>query len=216
MEPKHFDFRLCLNPECRLRYPVPRGNRSGERCPMCLSETIVVAESAAEAEGNTQPRRQIHAASLEALLDNVRSALNVGSIYRTAEGHAFRHLYLCGISPTPENTEVRKTALGAEHTVAWSAHRNAVELISTLKQDGCNIWALERTPKAKAIESVSLPDSKGSRVVLVVGNEQAGVDPGILDMADEVLKLEMQGRKQSFNVAVAFAIAAHALTHTKS
>lgn len=216
MEPKHFDFRLCLNPECRLRYPVSRGNLSGERCPICLSETIVVAESASDVEGNTSPRQKAREATLEALLDNVRSALNVGSIYRTAEGHGFRHLYLCGISPTPENTEVRKTALGAEHTVAWSAHRNAVELISTLKQDGCNIWALERMPKAKPIEFVTLPDSNGSRVVLVVGNEQAGVDPGILDMADDVLKLEMQGRKQSFNVAVAFAIAAYALTHRKN
>jgi 23S rRNA (guanosine2251-2'-O)-methyltransferase len=206
-----FDFRLCVNPDCGLRYPAPRGNKAGERCPVCLGHTVLVEESAAPYEGIEKSTNAPSNNELQAVLDNVRSALNVGSIFRSAEGYGLRHLYLCGITPTPSAPGLRKTALGAEELVKWYVHKNAVQLISSLKNDGYCIWALEHTPESRTLESVLATAKQGERRVLVVGNERAGVDPGILRLADQVVHLTMHGRKGSFNVAVAFAIAAHVL-----
>ncbi len=176
---------------------------------MCLGETVMVAEGRLEQEdARATGRREV--TGLAALIDNVRSTWNVGSIFRSAEGFGIRHLYLCGITATPEDVDLRKTALGAESFVPWSAHRNAVQLIKRLKDEGREIWALERMAGSEALESATASTQMG-KIVLVVGNEQAGIDPGILELADRVVHIEMQGRKRSFNVAVAFAVAAAAL-----
>jgi len=188
----------------------------GVRCPICLGSTAIVAERTAERERDSDARCEPDADALQCVLDNVRSALNVGSILRTAEGYSFGHLYLCGITPAPDSPQVKKTSLGAERAVKWTSHRNGVELIASLKQDGYCIWALERTTASRAIEMVARENRQMGKRVLVVGNEQAGVDPGILHLADRVVHLEMRGRKQSFNVAVAFAIAAHVLGQTRT
>jgi 23S rRNA (guanosine2251-2'-O)-methyltransferase len=211
MSAEIFDFRLCVNPDCGLRYPAPRGNTAGKRCPVCLGHTVVVEQSAGPYEGTQTSTKSHSNKELRAVLDNVRSALNVGSIFRSAEGYGFRHLYLCGITPTPAAPELRKTALGAEGLVKWSTHANAVQLISSLKGDGYCIWALEHTQASRALESVLATATQGEKRVLVVGNERAGVDPGILRLADQVVHLAMRGHKGSFNVAVAFAIAADEL-----
>ncbi len=189
---------------------MQRGDRVGIRCPICLGKTEVVAERTTERADGTFAASKPTGGGLRCVLDNVRSALNVGSIFRTAEGYGVEHLYLSGITPTPESPRVKKTGLDAQRGVPWSAHRNAVELVTTLKQHGCRICVLERVPDSKPIES--LEPRPGSQRVLVVGNEQAGVDPGILELADEVVHLPMVGQKESFNVAVAFAIATHVLT----
>ena len=207
-----FEFRVCQNPECGLRFPAARSNSFGGRCPVCLGRTVVVAARAMDREGDGTTTHSLKADCARLVVDNVRSALNVGSILRTAEGYGFAHIYLCGITPTPEHPEVKKTALGAEDAVTWSTHKNAVELAVSLRREGMPIWALERTPMSKAIEKVVREAKQGANLALVIGNEQAGVDPGILELADEVVQLDMQGRKRSFNVAVAFAIAAHELS----
>ncbi len=88
---------------------------------------------------------------LEALLDNVRSAWNVGAMFRTADGLGVGKLLLCGITPTPETKAVRKTALGAEESVAWEYARNALDLAALLKREGALLWALEQDARAAAI-----------------------------------------------------------------
>jgi 23S rRNA (guanosine2251-2'-O)-methyltransferase len=211
MPTRSFQFRLCLSPECVLRYPITDQNRFGDRCPVCLSQTIVAAERTSQGEqdsGNWPPPRLD---GPDALIDNVRSAWNVGAIFRSAEGFGFRHLYLCGITPTPENRDVKKTGLGAQGMVPWSAHKNAVKLVSALRTDGRAVWALERTSDSVLLNSAVSAGKPPRSLVLVVGNEQAGIDPGIIALADRVAHLEMQGQKRSFNVAVAFAVAAHVL-----
>ena len=211
MSPVDYQFRLCLNPDCGLRYPLSDTNTFGDRCPVCLGETSVVAERTADREQHGSAPAKSRVSSLSALLDNVRSALNVGSMFRTAEGYGFGNLYLCGVTPTPEDPKVRKAALGAEALVSWSAHRNAVTLVSALKEKGESVWALERTAKSHALEAALNTAGRTGKRILVVGNERAGVDPGILELADQVVHLEMKGAKRSFNVAVAFAIAAHVM-----
>jgi tRNA G18 (ribose-2'-O)-methylase SpoU len=142
------------------------------------------------------------------LVDNVRSAWNVGSILRTADGFGFGQAFLCGITPTPEQAEVRKTALGAEQFVAWSQHRDAVRLAERLKAEGWRVWALEFDEGAVPVQRAG---GDGQKIVLIVGSEVTGVDPGLLALADKLVYLPMRGQKRSFNVAVAFGAAAFAL-----
>jgi len=141
------------------------------------------------------------------LLDNVRSAWNVGSIFRSADGFGFTHAYLCGITPTPENPAVTKTSLGAEDTVTWSYHKDAVQLAKGLKKESFVILALEESPNSEKIKTLK----PNQNVVLVVGNENMGVDPELLKLCEAIYHIPMRGEKKSFNVAMAFSIAAYAM-----
>lgn len=150
------------------------------------------------------------------LMDNIRSAWNVGSILRSADGFGLFHAYLCGISPTPEVEAVRKTSLGAEDSVPWSYHKDAVKLIRGLKKEGFRILALEDEPKAISLREQGKGDLTSRDSILILGSEVTGVDPGLLELCDEILYIPMRGEKKSFNVAMAFSIAAYALTDQSS
>lgn len=143
------------------------------------------------------------------LLDNIRSAANVGSILRSAEGFGFSHAFLCGITPTPENDAVQKTSLGAEDAVSWSYHKDALKLVKGLQAEGWNVFALEEDANA---EPIHLMKTLTADSILIVGNEVTGVDPDVLSLCEQVLYIPMRGAKKSFNVAVAYGIAAYALT----
>ena len=151
---------------------------------------------------------------LRALLDNIRSAWNVGSIFRTADGLGIRKLYLCGITPTPQNDSVRKTSLGAEETVAWEYSRNALETAIDLKNKGFALIALEQDEHAKTLSEFRTSEIDSQKSVLIVGNEVTGVDPELLNICDQIIHIPMHGRKHSLNVEVAFGIAAYQLTAT--
>jgi tRNA G18 (ribose-2'-O)-methylase SpoU len=159
-------------------------------------------------EAEISPRIQ-----LSVLLDNIRSAHNVGAIFRTGDGVGLRHLSLCGFTPTPEdNPAVAKTALGAEERLIWSHHRNALDLAEQLQDEGFMLVALECTAKATPIYRFKAEPPDQQPWVLVVGNERAGVDPALLARCDLVLNLPMTGEKNSLNVAAAFAAAAYWLS----
>jgi 23S rRNA (guanosine2251-2'-O)-methyltransferase len=140
-----FEIRMCGS--CGLRYPLTQGQSFGVRCPHCLGETRVVIKRDPKIENEAVPKVSGQASNekpyLTVLLDNIRSAWNTGSILRSADGFGFRHAYLCGITPTPEVEAVTKTSLGAEETVTWSHHKDAVRLVKGLKKEGVQIWALE-------------------------------------------------------------------------
>jgi 23S rRNA (guanosine2251-2'-O)-methyltransferase len=146
--------------------------------------------------------------TLHVLLDNIRSAWNVGSILRTADGFGFAHAYLCGITPTPENKDVQKTALGADEFVTWSHHMDTVKLVKGLKKEGWRVWALEEDERAQPIDQIANPPHN---TVLIIGSEVPCVDPALIDLADHVFYIPMRGQKRSFNVAVAFGVAAWVL-----
>ena len=154
---------------------------------------------------STAPKREF-----AVLLDNIRSAWNVGSIFRSADGFGFAHAYLCGITPTPESDAVTKTSLGAEDTVQWTYHKDAVKLVRTLKKKDRLVWALEEHERAVPL-SANFGSGNSRPVVLIIGNEVTGVDPGLLALSDSIFHIPMQGDKQSFNVAIAFGIAAYQL-----
>lgn len=142
------------------------------------------------------------------LLDNIRSALNVGSIIRTAEGAGIEHLYLCGFTPTPEHTKVSKTALGSEANVDWSYHSNAVAIALALRCEGTRLISLENAPNSMSLFDIE-DHFSNEKVALVVGNELTGIDPELLALSDTVAHLPMAGTKGSLNVAVALGIAVY-------
>lgn len=220
MPPDTYQIRTCLS--CGLRYPMTNENLFGIRCPVCLGETELTLRVEREANDLT-PVASLPSASpsskrtgnLTVLLDNIRSAWNVGSIFRSADGFGFTHVYICGITPTPENDAVMKTSLGAEDSVTWSYHRDAVKLIRGLKKEGWQIWALEDHERSLDFSTPVDLDSSYP-LTLILGNEKTGVDPGLLEMADKIFYIPMQGKKTSFNVAIAFGIAAYQLTGLSS
>jgi tRNA G18 (ribose-2'-O)-methylase SpoU len=207
MADSSFEIRVCSN--CGLRYPLMAGQSFGARCPQCLGETEVVLRKKMETEATESKKRTDRGRVKAVLLDNIRSAWNVGSILRSADGFGLSHAYLCGITPTPESDAMRKTSLGAEEYVGWSQHKDAVKLANGLKKEGWTVFALEEGER-------SIPLSAGKKLivgktVLLVGNEVTGVDPELLDVANHILRIPMRGQKRSFNVANAFSIAAYAL-----
>jgi len=205
---RSYQIRRCLNPGCELRYPLLVGSPFGERCPHCRSETEEVAQHGFAPEPEQTP--SVLHPPLDAFLDNVRSAWNVGSMFRTADGLGLSRLYLGGISPTPENPKVAKTSLGAEASVAWEYHPDGVQLARRLIDSGRSLWALECTPDAVPLTGIP-GSSPEAGVVLVVGNENFGVDPDILSLCERKLCIPMEGRKRSLNAAVAFGVAVYGL-----
>ncbi len=186
------------------------------RCPLCGDTLISVPRPQADQASNlsTVPAQPVQEHEpVVGVLDNIRSIHNTGSMFRTADGAGFRHLFLCGITATPDQPRLAKAALGAEQTVSWSAHRNAVDLVASLAEDGYFVVALERIVGSQTQPSLfdGQPFPANRPVALIVGNEKAGVDPALLLYCDEVLALPMEGHKNSLNVAVAFGIAAYRL-----
>ena len=206
-----YQIRLCT--ACGLRYPLTEGHTFGTRCPICMGDTRLVLSRELTLEptpSRTAAFEKNDSKRFAVLLDNIRSAWNVGSIFRSADGFGFAHAYLCGITPTPDIEAVTKTSLGAEDSVPWSYHRDAVKLVNGLKKEGWKIWALEECDGATSITRVAIPKSN-KPIVLVAGSEVTGVDPELLKLADKIFYIPMRGEKKSFNVAMAFSIAAFAL-----
>lgn len=149
------------------------------------------------------------------IVHNVRSAFNVGSIFRTADAAGVERVSLCGYTPLPAprgkkrgNTKIAKTALGAEKSVAWEHHAQIGPLLKRLKTEGRRLVALEQSRKSKSIFKFN----SRAPVALIVGNEVAGLNRKILARCDDVVQIPMHGQKESLNVAVAFGIAVYALT----
>jgi 23S rRNA (guanosine2251-2'-O)-methyltransferase len=184
------------------------------RCPQCLGETKLVSQKIIQDEDKVRIKvEKKNTLSRAVLLDNIRSAWNVGSILRSADGFGFDEAYLCGITPTPENEAVKKTSLGAEDSIRWSYHKNAVDLVASLKVEGWQVWGLEETVMSEQLPVGGKQKTEGrsEKVVLILGNEVTGVDSGLLSLCDEIFHIPMFGEKRSLNVAIAFSVAAFAL-----
>lgn len=140
-----------------------------------------------------------------AVVDNVRSLWNVGSIFRTADACGIQELALTGITGCPPRPEIAKTALGAEDVVAWSYHADAAEAIADFADRGYTPVSLESSPQAVPLDALDWP----ARPCLVIGNEVAGVSEAARSACSLHAEIPMRGMKESLNVAVAFGIAAY-------
>lgn len=138
------------------------------------------------------------------VLDNVRSLHNIGSVFRTSDAFLLESIYLCGITATPPNAEIHKTALGAEFTMNWIHFENTEEAINKLKKENYTIFAIEQVERSISLPDLKLP--KGRKFAIVLGNEVKGIEQKIVDMCDAAIEIPQFGTKHSLNVSVATGI----------
>ncbi|NPV57584.1 MAG: TrmH family RNA methyltransferase [Anaerolineae bacterium] len=139
------------------------------------------------------------------MLDNIRSAYNVGAIMRTADGAGVNRIHLLGITPTPDNPKVQKTALGAGTTIAWSQYWSYSEFLAQNQRYQYQVLGLEGGQQSSPL--FDLPVNSDFHYLLVIGNEIQGINPEIISDANSIVYLPMLGAKRSLNVSVACSIA---------
>ncbi|MBI3501231.1 MAG: RNA methyltransferase [Bacteroidetes bacterium] len=150
------------------------------------------------------------------VLDNVRSAYNVGSVFRTADAFPVEAIYLCGITCHPPHKEIAKTALGAEETVKWKYFKTTTEAIKEIKEIKYKIYAVEQAEKSIklsqwSVVSSQLPTNNGqlttdSKLALIFGHEVNGVQQEIIDLCDGCIEIPQEGTKHSLNIAVSVGV----------
>ena len=137
------------------------------------------------------------------VLDNVRSALNVGSVFRTSDAFLIENIILCGITSTPPNKEIRKAALGASDSVNWQFEENTIDAVTKLKTDGYHIMGIEQADKSSKLNNFTLSSKP---IAIIMGNEVNGVSQDVIDICDEVLEIPQFGTKHSLNISVTTGI----------
>ena len=156
---------------------------------------------------------------LVVVLDSVRSLYNVGSVFRTADAFRLAGVVLCGITATPPNAEIHKTALGAEDSVAWRHFADTMDAVAWLRSEGYTLLAVEQcegstmlqdfNPKARENESLQLTgelECSSSKYAVILGNEVKGVQQQVIDACDGCLEIPQFGTKHSMNVSVTAGI----------
>lgn len=138
------------------------------------------------------------------VLDNVRSHLNVGSVFRTADAFLVEAIWLCGITGTPPHRDIHKTALGATETVEWRHSLNTLEAIHELKRNGYKIISIEQAEKAKMLNHFK--PGPNQKYAVVFGNEVDGVEQEVVNASDIVIEIPQLGTKHSLNISVSAGI----------
>ena len=139
------------------------------------------------------------------VLDNIRSLNNVGSVFRTADAFLVSRLMLCGITATPPNNEIHKTALGAEDSVEWQYFESTIECVNALKALGYTICCLEQVKNSVALQDFEV--EKDKKYAIVLGNEVNGVEQEVVNISDVCIEIPQCGTKHSLNVSVSGGIA---------
>eukprot|EP01126_Amoeba_proteus_P049308 TRINITY_DN575_c0_g1_i2.p1 TRINITY_DN575_c0_g1~~TRINITY_DN575_c0_g1_i2.p1 ORF type:complete len:205 (+),score=43.07 TRINITY_DN575_c0_g1_i2:547-1161(+) len=193
------NLNMCLDKFLILFLPIERKyNKSLQDDQILVSteDKLVVRE---------KPQIPLHV-----ILDNLRSAFNVGSIFRTSECLGVSHIYLCGYTATPDqNSDVRRTTMGTWCSVSWSFHSDICSVISSLKEKKIPVYALETVEDSTPIFTPNFIPESGCAVIL--GNERYGISLNLLKECDGVLHIPCFGTKNSLNVGVAFGICGYEL-----
>lgn len=138
------------------------------------------------------------------ILDDIRSLHNIGSVFRTADAFLIEKIYLCGITATPPNKEIHKTALGATETVTWEHHTSVLEVIEKLKKENVTTLAIEQVESAIFLQDFEVEDNK--KYALVFGNEVHGVSQEAVALCDGCIEIPQLGTKHSLNISVSAGI----------
>ena len=138
------------------------------------------------------------------VLDNVRSEMNVGSVFRTADAFLIERICLCGITPQPPKSEIHKTALGAEESVSWQYYPTTLAAVDQLKDDGYLICSIEQVHDSVSLERFTIDN--GRKVAIVLGNEVKGVSQEVVDASDTCVEIPQEGTKHSLNISCCAAI----------
>lgn len=148
--------------------------------------------------------KQLPESGLVVVLDNIRSAHNIGSAFRSSDSFKIDKVYLCGICAQPPSAEIHKSALGAEFSVDWEYCKETLEAVRSLKEQGYTIVSVEQT-----VDSVKLDEFKRdpqAKYAFIFGNEVAGVQQEVVDNSDFSLEIPQYGTKHSLNVSVSIGI----------
>lgn len=141
---------------------------------------------------------------LVVILDNVRSQNNIGSIFRTGDAFRVQEIILCGITATPPNTEIHKTALGAEDSVKWRYFEDTLSALHELKAEGYIVFSIEQAENSISLETMQL--DKNQKYAIVLGHEVHGVQQTVIDESHDCIEIPQYGTKHSLNVSVTAGI----------
>lgn len=141
---------------------------------------------------------------LTVVLDNVRSLYNVGSVFRSCDAFRVKAVYLCGITATPPNNEIHKTALGAEDSVEWRYFHDAEEAVAELHDNGVTVYSVEQVEGSTKLQDIRIDSS--SQYAIILGNEVKGVHQSVVDASDGCIEIPQHGTKHSLNVSVTAGI----------
>ncbi len=141
---------------------------------------------------------------LVVVLDNVRSQNNIGSVFRTSDAFLVEEIILCGITATPPNTEIHKTALGAEDSVNWRYFEDTIIALNTLREEGYNIYSIEQAENSLSLEALQL--NKQKKYAVILGHEVHGVMQEVINLSDGCIEIPQYGTKHSLNVSVTAGI----------
>jgi tRNA G18 (ribose-2'-O)-methylase SpoU len=145
------------------------------------------------------------------VLENVRSAYNVGSVFRTADAFLIEAIYLTGYTAKPPHKEIKKTALGAEETVRWKHFTNAGGAIDELRQQGYEVFAIEQVENSISLEKTNFKD----KTALIFGNEVSGVEQSTIALCDGTIEIPQLGMKHSLNIATAVGVVLWEVVRTR-
>ena len=143
------------------------------------------------------------------VLDDVRSLYNVGSVFRSADAFRIEAIYLCGITATPPNAEIHKTALGGEDSVAWKYFERTEDAVEDLHKKGVFVYSVEQVEHSTKLHTLNLnaeSTTNNSHYAIIMGNEVKGVKQSVVDMSDTCLEIPQFGTKHSLNVSVTAGI----------
>lgn len=138
------------------------------------------------------------------VLDNIRSLNNVGSAFRTADSFLLENLYLCGVTGTPPNAEIEKTALGATESVNWKHFKTTIDAVNELKKNGYRVYAVEQVKNSTHLQNFKTKN--GEKIALVFGNEVYGVEQDVIYVCDGSIEIPQLGTKHSLNISVSIGI----------
>ena len=138
------------------------------------------------------------------ILDNIRSLNNIGSVFRTSDAFLVEKIYLCGITATPPNKEIHKTALGATDSVEWEYSEDTISVVEKLKSENVEIISIEQAENAVMLDDFKVEDNK--KYAIVFGNEVKGVDQQIVSASDKVIEIPQFGTKHSLNISVSAGV----------
>jgi 23S rRNA (guanosine2251-2'-O)-methyltransferase len=153
---------------------------------------------------STQEFKAVEKTPVIAVLENIRSAYNVGSVFRTADAFLLEALYITGYTCIPPHKEIKKTALGAEETVAWKHFANAEEAIIQLRENGYKVYAVEQVVNSLMLHEVSFTSTE--KIAVVFGNEVSGVELETIKLCDGCIEIPQFGTKHSLNIATAAGV----------
>jgi len=140
---------------------------------------------------------------LVVILDNIRSMHNIGAVFRTGDAFRIEKLYLCGITATPPDKEITKTAIGATESVDWEYNKSTLEVVEKLKTEGYKTYALEQCENAEQLDTFQ-PDQ--DKIAVIFGNEVKGVQQDVVDACEGAIEIPQYGTKHSLNISVSAGI----------